>query len=171
MNRDIGLRPRKADGIPNPPAVQGLHALQRLFHQVARYGHDQVFILDVPVAPFPVTGYPKGRFAGVETSSNGIRTGRLPHAGKLHDLVPAELEGIDEEHHLGRIGVDQDHVGLEGVVHLWGHGHRFIFSQGEPRDGRFDLSPVLLGRHPHDASKGAVPIVVRQVGQADDGGT
>ena len=133
-------------------------------------GHDQVFVLGVAVASLPVAGDGQGGLAGQVAPGDGVGAGGLPHAVELHHLVVFKLEGVDQEHHLGRIGVDQHDVGLKGFVDQGRHGHGLIFAQGNPGDGGLILFAVLLGLHPDDAAEGPVLEKVRGIGQADDGG-
>jgi hypothetical protein len=90
---------------------------------------------------------------------------------KLHHFVVLKLKGIDQQDHLGRVAVDEHDVRLKGVVHQGRHGHRFILSRCDSRDGRFVPFAVLLGLNPHDGPKGAVRVTGGEFRQPQNGGT
>ncbi len=133
-----------ADRIANSPAVEHLQAAQRLVHHSGRDGHHHVFVLGVAVASLPVAGDRQRGLAGEIALCDRIRTGGFSHAGEFHHLVVFELEGVDQEHHLGRVGVDEHDVRVKGVVDQGGHGHGFVLAQGNPGNRGLEFLPVLL---------------------------
>jgi hypothetical protein len=63
-----------------------------------------------------------------------VGTGRLSHAGKFHDLIILELKSIYEKNHLGRIGIDQNDIGIKGIVDERSKGHGLILTGREAGD-------------------------------------
>jgi hypothetical protein len=123
------------------------------------------------IASFPITGDGQGRFSLKVTSSDSIGAGSLANAVKLHDLIVLKLEGIDEKHHLGRIGIDQNNIWIKGIVDKRGKSDRLILTERKARDGIFIFPAILSGFCPDDGPKGSILINLWEVSQTQDGGT
>jgi len=98
-----------------------------------------------------------------------IGTGRLPHAGEFHDLIFLELKGINKKDHLSRIGIDQNDIGIKGIVDERSQGDGLILADREAGDRTFILPAVLLRLCPNDRSEGAILADLRDFGQSYNG--
>jgi hypothetical protein len=98
-----------------------------------------------------------------------IGTGRLSHAGKFHDLIILELKSINEKDHLGRIGIDQNNIGIKGIVDERSQCHGFILTGREAGDGAFILSAILLCLCPEYRPEGTILTNPGEFRQSDDG--
>jgi hypothetical protein len=124
----IGLGARVADRIADPALVESLHPPHHLVQHIGGKCHHQLVVLGVAVAAFAIAGNGQGGLSGEVAAGDGVGAGALPDAVELHHLVILELEGVDQQHHLRRVGVDQDDVGVEGIVDEGGHHHRLVIA-------------------------------------------
>jgi hypothetical protein len=123
------------------------------------------------VAALSITGNAQRGLLLEVAPGDDIGTGRLSHTGEFHDLIILELESIDEKNHLGWIGIDQNDIGIKGIVDERSQGHGLILTDREAEDRTFILPAILLGFCPDDRSKGAILTDLRDFSQPDDGRT
>src|SRR4030067_1166098 len=121
------------------------------------------------VTALPITGNAQGRFPMEVAPGDDIGTGRLPHAGEFHDLIFLELKGINKKDHLSRIGIDQNDIGIKGIVDERSQGDGLILADREAGDRTFILPAVLLCLCPNDRSEGAILADLRDFGQSYNG--
>jgi hypothetical protein len=125
----------------------------------------------MPITALSITGNAQRRFPFEVASGDDVGTGRFAHTVEFHDLIILKLEGINEKDHLGRIGVDQNDIGIKGIVDERSQGHGLILTDREAWDRTFILPAILPRPCPHHRSEGPIPTGLRNFSQSYNGGT
>ena len=121
-----------------------------------RQSQDEFVILGVAVPPLSVTRDGQSRLARLIAADNCVGTGTFSHAKELHNFVILELQRIDHENDLGRIGIDEDKIRIKGIVYERRQGDGFIGAHGQAWDAVLELLAVNPVFGPDDAAEGPV---------------
>ncbi len=107
--------------------------------------------------------------AGPHGGDDDVRAHDPPLEGRGQPPAPLPERGLGEPHHLGRIGVDADHVRLERRALERGHQQAVVLAGRELVHRRLRARPRLLRLRVHALAQGAGGVQVGRLLEPEGG--